>query len=108
MTEQEQASLITVINQLHDLERKVQKMNDSRSLERNLRRMRAGLEGMGFSWHDPAGESYDETRTDCEASLVGDATGALVITETIKPLIRHNHEGFPKIIQRAVVVVGKK
>jgi hypothetical protein len=96
---------LTLINQIFDLQRKVERMEQARSLHRNLRRMSEALAEMGFTWHDPTGEPYDETRTDCEASIAGTATHNLRITETLKPIVRLTHTGHPQLIQRAVVVV---
>lgn len=96
---------LTLINQIFDLRRKAERMDQGRSVLRNLRRMSAALEEMGFTWHDPTGEAYDETRTDCEASIAGDSSQQLHIAETVKPIIRLTHAGRPQIVQRAVVVV---
>lgn len=101
-------ALTTLINQLFDAQRKAERIEEARSLQRNLRRMGDALQELGLSWHDPSGEPYDETRTDCEASLTGDAQGPLLITETVKPLIRFKKDGYTEILQRAVVIVGGK
>lgn len=96
---------LTLVNQLFDLERKVERMEQARSLHRNVRRMRDALSEMGFTWHDPTGEPYDETRTDCQASIAGDSSQQLRIVETLKPIVRLTHAGHPQLVQRAVVVV---
>ena len=96
---------LTLINQIFDLQRKVERMEQGRSLHRNLRRMSESLAEMGFTWHDPTGEPYDETRTDCEASIAGDSSQNLRIVETLKPIVRLTHGRHPQLIQRAVVVV---
>lgn len=96
---------LTLINQLFDLQRKVERMEAARSLHRNVKRMSEALTEMGFTWHDPTGEPYDETRTDCEASIAGNSSHNLRIVETLKPIVRLTHAGHPQLIQRAVVVV---
>ncbi len=96
---------LTLINQLFDMQRKVERMEQARSLHRNVKRMGDALAEMGFTWHDPTGEPYDETRTDCEASIAGDSSDNLRIVETLKPIVRLTHAGHPQLIQRAVVVV---
>ncbi|MEM9985913.1 MAG: hypothetical protein AAF804_12555, partial [Bacteroidota bacterium] len=63
---------LTIINQIFDLQKKVQDLSQAKSLGRNLTRMQGAVTELGFVWHDPTGENYDETRTDCEASIVGE------------------------------------
>ena len=99
-------SLLLIANQLFDLEKKVQRIAEKRSLERNVRRIREALSEMGLEMHDPTGEPYQETRTDCEASIAGTETEHLFITETLKPIIRWKEQGFGQIVQRAVVIVS--
>ena len=100
--------LLNVINQVHDLSRKLKGTDQERRLGRNLRRISDSMEELGLSWHDPIGESYNETRTDCEASIAGTETTDLVITETLKPIIRIQEDGHLRIVQRAVVVVSQR
>lgn len=100
--------LIPIINQLFDLEKKVNKLEDGKIGLRNFRRMRASWTDLGLSYHDPTGEDYNETRTDCEASISGLSGENLFISETLKPIIRYQEVGFSKIVQRAVVIVSQK
>lgn len=100
-------SVSSIINQLFDLEKKVGKLEDGKVGHRNFKRMKDSWLSMGFTYHDPTGEAYDETRTDCEASISGESSKSLVITETLKPIIRYQEDGFSKIVQRAVVIVGQ-
>ena len=98
--------LIPIINQLFIMETKIGKgAEEMKGLQRNLDRIKRFLEEMGLSYHNPIGEFYDETRTDCEASISGDQTEDLKITEVIKPIIRQEIHGLSTIVQRAVVIV---
>lgn len=103
-----------ILNQLFEIERKVDKIQESNSIHRNIKRLKEYFENgildnqLGISYHNPIGEKFDETRTDCEASIAGKSTENLVITEVIKPIIRIHQGGRTKIIQRAVVVVKSK
>lgn len=98
--------LIPVINQLFMMEVKIEKGNEeSKGLLRNLNRIKRYLEEMGLHYYNPIGESYDETRTDCEASISGKKTENLIITEVIKPIIRQEIHGLSTIVQQAVVIV---
>lgn len=99
---------ILIINQVFDLEKKINAQSESPKFDRNFRRIRAAWEALGLSYYDPTGEAYDETRTDCEASISGDSEENLFIKETLKPIIRQEEDGFIKIIQRAVVIVAQK
>lgn len=100
--------IIPIINQLFDLEKKIGKVEDGKVGKRNFRRMREAWTNLGLSYHDPTGEPYNETRTDCEASISGESGSDLFISETLKPIIRYQEDGFIKIVQRAVVIVSQK
>jgi hypothetical protein len=57
---------------------------------------------------NPLGEAFTETRTDVEATIVGDARGKLQITDVIKPVIYRKEDGKNILVQRGVVLVGSK
>ena len=101
-------SLVQMINQLFDMEKKLAKTEQAQTVSRNFRRMKQILDDLGLSWHDPIGEYFAETRTDCEASISGESAENLVIIEVIKPIIRMNIDGFTQIIQRGVVIAESK
>lgn len=65
-----------------------------------------------FEMHDPVGEPYSETRSDCEASIAGESIDDLVIVQTMKPIIRRvMKEGTGEssiVIQKGVVVARNK
>lgn len=100
--------MIPIINQVFDLEKKIGKSEDMQLGKRNFRRIKESCLALGLRYDDPTGEAYDETRTDCEASISGDSTKSLYISETLKPIIRYEELGFSKIIQRAIVIVEEK
>lgn len=97
--------LIRIINQIFEIEKKAHRLETGSSVMRNIRRIRDSFEEMGFTYDNPIGESYDETRTDCEASISGTYLENLKITEVIKPVIRLNSDGFSQIVQRGIVIV---
>lgn len=97
--------LLQIINQLFDLEKKVELMKEGRTLQRNIRRMKAQFEDLGYAYRNPIGERYDETRTDCQATISGNSTKKLRITEVIKPIITKKIDNVPMIVQQAVVIV---
>ncbi len=99
------SGIVTILNQLFALENKVNKLVGGEALLRNLDRIKEQFEAWGYSLENPSGQPYDETRTDCDASIAGESTENLVITDVIKPLIRYRDGMGSIIVQRAVVVV---
>jgi Protein of unknown function (DUF3235) len=99
------AQMIQVVNQVFDLEKKIAKLQESHSMNRNLDRIRAAMEEMGLEIENPIGQPYNETRTDCEASIAGSSTDRLVITDVIKPIVRLRQGGGAFIVQKGVVIV---
>ncbi len=101
--------LLSALCQLYELDRKVQKRSEFESLGRNVEKMKAAFEELGYRIEDPYGQSYNETRVDLEASIAGSSTDDLVVTEVIKPIIRYvmrdRNGEYTKVIQRGVVVV---
>lgn len=105
---------LDLTNQHFALSQKIKQLPDTGSLQRNLDRLSLMLSerlevfaepGMGLEVHDPLGEAYDETRTDCSASIAGEALENLVIVEVIKPIIRLRHQQMSRIVQQGVVIV---
>lgn len=95
--------IINIINQVYEIEKKLQSQPGS-SIQRNIDRIKAELNDMGYQYHSPLHEKYDETRTDCEANLVGKLKNKMIITEVIKPIIHQTDGSGKKIIQKAIVV----
>ena len=62
-----------MLNQLFEIEQKIEKIKEPNSVQRNIDRLKdffeteALSEGQGLVFHNPIGEKFDETRTDCEA-----------------------------------------
>lgn len=96
--------IVNIINQVFEIEKKLA-ANSTAGLQRNIERIKAELEEMGYDYHNPLHEKWDETRTDCEASIAGTLRSKMVITEVIKPVVRQREEGGKKVVQKAIVVV---
>ena len=81
-------------------------------LERNIEKMKAAFEELGYRIEDPHGQAYNETRVDLDASIAGVSTEDLVVVEVIKPIIRYvvrdSGGEYTKVIQRGIVVVEKR
>lgn len=107
-----------LLDQLFEIERKLENIEESNSIARNLNKMKDIFETtlfssstsseIGFTYHNPIGESYNETRLDLEASIAGNSTENLVIKEVIKPIIRYKSGGSTLIARKGVVVVESK
>ena len=105
---------LDLANQIFALEQKAQQLEESHSLQRNFDRLQMMLSerlevfaqpGVGLEIHNPLGEDYDETRTDCSASIAGEGLENLKIVEVIKPIIRMRQEQMSRIVQQGVVIV---
>ena len=57
------ANALFRLQQLHGAEKRSQ---------RSLQHIESALHALGLRLHNPLGEAYDETRTDCEASIAGE------------------------------------
>ena len=104
----ESAVFLRLINQLFEAEKKAAKNDALLPVQKNLERMKAALEELGWRIHNPAGEPYNEGRTDCEASIAGNISKPLFVTEVLKPIIFQIINDKPMLIQKAVVIVDNK
>jgi hypothetical protein len=112
---------LDLINQIFEIEKKASLLKEDHSLQRNINKLRDLMENelfkgtadnIGLSYHNPIGESYDDTRTDCEANIAGTSSENLEIIEVIKPIVYYsfseNERLIKTIVQKAVVVAGSK
>jgi len=107
-----------LLDQIFEIERKLENIDESNSISRNLNKMKdifetnllssSTISDIGFTYHNPIGEVYNETRLDLEASIAGNSTENLVIKEVIKPIIRYKNGGSTLIARKGVVVVESK
>ena len=95
---------LKIMNQVFELEKKIQSKPDLASLQRNIDRITAAFGELGLSSNNPLGEEYTETRTDCVASISGEGKGKLKIVNVIKPVIYIQEENRKIIVQKAVVI----
>ena len=108
------------MNQKFEIEKKLANLKEENSIQRNLNKMKGILEEeffkgssiIGLTYHNPLGESYSDTRTDCEATISGTGVENLEIIEVIKPIIfyayQENEKVIKVIVQPAVVIVQSK
>lgn len=119
-------SILTAVNQLYELEQKLNRHGDPNNLLRNVTKMRDAFaeEGLpmgdvggafvriGLTYEDPMGQSFKETRTDLDATISGSGTEDLVVVEVVKPIIRavlRDSVGeFTRVVQKGVVIVESR
>lgn len=108
------------INQIFEIEKKVNNLKEENYIQRNINKMKGIMEEeffkgssiIGLTYHNPLGEYYTDTRTDCEATISGNGVENLKIVEVIKPIIYYSYLDIDKvmkvIVQPAVVIVQSK
>ncbi len=96
---------LQIINQIFDMEKKMDKMENGRTLERNIKRIKAQLSDMNLEYLNPLGERFNDTRTDVTATISGSSSKNLIITEVIKPIIVQRVGNVQQIVQLGVVIV---
>ena len=100
-----------MLNQLFEIEQKVGEIQEPNSVQRNIDRLKnffeteALSEGEGLIYYNPIGEKFDETRTDCEATISGTGHDHLEIIEIIKPIIFVKYSQTQMIAQKGIVIV---
>lgn len=95
-----------ILNQLFDIEKKIAQQPLEKSIRRNLNRLKAPFNELGYKHHNPLGEPYALTRLDCEATIAGTSTNDLVIIEVIKPIIYFQKNGQNQIIQKGIIIAS--
>ena len=116
----------SALNQVYEIEQKVKRHGDAANISRHLGKVKdafaeeglpvwdagGGRFKLGLVCEDPMGQSFNETRTDLEATISGAGTEHLVVVEVIKPIVRavvRDGAGeFSKVIQKGIVVVESR
>lgn len=108
------------MNQIFEIEKKAMNLKEDNSIQRNINKLKGILEEeffkgsstIGLTYHNPLGEAYSDTRTDCEATISGTTVENLEIIEVIKPIIFYAYQEIEKtlkvIVQPAVVIAHSK
>ena len=105
---------LTILNQIFEIENKLTKIQEQNSIQRNIDRLKdffatdALSDDQGLEYHNPIGERYNETRTDCEANISGTSHENLEIIEVLKPIIYAKIGNSKIVIQKAIVIVQSK
>lgn len=102
-----QSTHIRIINQLFELEKKIQRSADAVTLQRPVDRIKEALTELGYQSHNPLGEPCNETRTDLEVNIVGNEVQDLVVTDVIKPIIFYKEGDKTTILQKGIVIASR-
>ncbi len=94
-----------IINQLFSLEIRTRSLSDADFYQRRFDRIRDLLKDNHFYVHDPLGETYEYTRTDCDVILQGESHPPLIIVEVIKPIIYLTNDDSRRLLQAGVVII---
>jgi len=97
--------LLTILNQVFEIEKKLALHGDPNNLIRNINRIKEAMLDLSFFYEDPTGEDFQETRTDLEATISGKGTEGLKVVEVIKPIIRRGQRELSRVVQKGIVVV---
>lgn len=100
-------STLQVINQMFEIQGKIGELGQATTFERNFNRLFSIFEEEGYIIQNPLNEAYTESRTDCEASIVGQSASKMKITKVLKPVVYQKLQGNVQLVQKAVVLVEK-
>jgi hypothetical protein len=96
---------LMLLNNLYEIEKKLTIHGDSGNASRNVEKIKDILAGEQLFYEDPINQVFKETRTDLEATISGESTENLVVTEVVKPIIRYGNDQYSKVVQKGIVVV---
>jgi hypothetical protein len=100
--------VLQTLNNVYDMERKLSVHGDPGNLRRNIERIKEAFESEKVFYDDPMGETFNETRTDLEASITGTGADDLVVVEVIKPIVRFGERALSRVVQKGIVIVKSK
>jgi len=100
--------ILKVLNNICDIERKVQIHGDPGNVKRNVDRIKETFESEKIFYENPMGQLFAETRTDLEASITGAGTENLHVVEVIRPIVRIGDKDYSRVVQKGIVVVESK
>ena len=95
----------TIINQIFEISQKSEHSNEI-NISRNLKRIFAEFESMGFHIVNPMGRPYKSTDSDIEASVSGELSKKMKVEKVLKPIIYKEIEGKNALVQKGIVIIG--
>jgi hypothetical protein len=100
--------ILVFANNLFEIEKKLAASGDTGNVSRNILKMKEALEENGVTYENPIGQSFNETRTDLDASISGPGTEDLYVVDVMKPIIRVTGSGLSSVVQKGIVVVESR
>ena len=97
--------LLLLINNIFEIQKKIDSSDDNLNIGRNLMKISEALEEPGFTFENPLGQKFNQTRTDLEATISGEGTENLVVVDVLKPIIRMGNSNNSVVIQKGIVIV---
>jgi hypothetical protein len=97
--------VLQTLNHLYEVERKLALHGDAAGVLRNIERIKDAFADEKLFYEDPMGQAFSETRADLEASIAGEGTENLRVTEVIKPIVRYGDAAYSRVVQKGIVVV---
>jgi hypothetical protein len=102
------SSIIQILNQVFEMQEKLIASNNDTRFDRNINKILAICEQDGFSMHNPINEKFTDSRTDCDANIVGKLGSTMMVTQVVKPIIYQNMQGQKTIVQKGIVMIESK
>lgn len=103
---------LQLLNNVYEIEQKLLLHGDPGNAKRNVEKIKEALFSErvfsmddGLFYENPFGQTFNETRTDLEATISGNSTENLVVVEVIKPIIRYGKPELSQVVQKGIVVV---
>jgi len=100
--------VLGVLNNLYDIEKKIDSHGDNSNIKRNVDRIREIFQDEKIFYENPLGQKFTETRTDLDATITGEGAEDLYVVEVIKPIVRVGNQNYSVVVQKGIVVVQSK
>ena len=98
-------SILLLINNIFEIQKKIETTDDALNIGRNLIKISEALEEQGLTYENPIGQKFNQTRTDLEATISGEGTENLIVVDVLKPIIRMGNSTNSVVIQKGIVIV---
>jgi hypothetical protein len=102
------SAIVSILNQIFDMQESLLKENASDKFERNINRMLSICAEEGYLISNPLNEKYSESRTDVEANMIGVLSSHMFIVQVVKPIIYKIADGNKLLVQKGIVMVESK
>jgi hypothetical protein len=100
--------MIQILNQLFDMQAKLTQLNMAEPFSRNMARLIHICQESGYTMHDPLGEKYADSRTDCEANIIGKLSSNMIVSQVVKPIVYQTLNNEKSIVQKGIVMIESK